>query len=322
MSDQRDGGIAWTDQTWNPVRGCSRVSSGCTRCYAETMAARFIGPGQPYEGLARRTDDGEPRWTGSVRMVPEHLGDPVRWRRPRRIFVNSMSDLFHERLNFEDIASVFGVMAAAPQHIFQVLTKRPERMLEWFKGADDAQLLLDRMAFRARHLDWDVVLGAVPPLAAWPLPNVHLGVSVEDQRTADERIPLLLQCPAAVRWISAEPLLEAVDLAPALGGHGYTNTSSLKLDSVVIGGESGKDARPFDIDWARRIILQCRESGTKVFMKQLGSEPRWDGCATARYPGPPVKAVDVGGAWKPLTKDRKGGDPMEWPEDLRVRELP
>ena len=120
--------IAWTDETWNPLRGCSRISEGCRHCYAETMAARFSGPGQPYEGTIRNG-----RWSGNVRIVPEKLGDPLRWTRPRMVFVNSMSDLFHDNVPNEFIAAVFGVIAAAPRHTFQVLTKRPARMLEWFE---------------------------------------------------------------------------------------------------------------------------------------------------------------------------------------------
>ena len=125
-------GISWTDTTWNPVRGCSRVSAGCMNCYAETQAARIVrmgkGKSTAYDGLVKLTAGGEPRWTGVVRLVPEHLADPLRWKKPRRVFVNSMSDLFHESLTNEQIAAVFGVMAAAPQHTFQCLTKRPARM--------------------------------------------------------------------------------------------------------------------------------------------------------------------------------------------------
>lgn len=319
MSDQRDGGIAWTEETWNPIRGCSRVSEGCRHCYAETMAARFSGPGQPYEGLARSTPSG-PRWTGKVRLVEEHLADPLRWKRPRRIFVNSMSDLFHEALSNEQIAAIFGVMAAAPQHTFQVLTKRAKRMREWFAWAaaqvngarvmcvQAAEAKLGRRVFG---------LGA-----AWPLPSVWLGVSVEDQATADERIPLLLETPAAVRWVSYEPALGPVDLGPWLGEQGYESNSpagwvpkeahldwigptDAHLDWIVIGGESGPGARarPFDVAWARATIAACRAAAVKVFFKQAGSNAIENGARLA-------------------LRDRKGGDPAEWPEDLRVREWP
>ncbi len=315
MSDQRDGGISWTDETWNPIRGCSRVSEGCRNCYAERVAARFSGPGLAYEGLARRTESGEARWTGVVKLVPEHLADPLRWKRPRRIFVNSMSDLFHEGLSNEDIAAIFGVMAAAPQHTFQVLTKRAERMRRWFEwvvsrpgvaGAGGG--FIHPFGIIAPAADSYGVKTSVSALyeqhgggpAPWPLPNVHVGVSVENQAAADERIPKLLECPAAVRWVSYEPALEGVTLRepwlhgrfiecpdetqdettdeclgcdgiPRSGQRGGDPCGAVrgpKLDWIVIGGESGPDARPFDLAWARSTIGQCREAGTKVFVKQ------------------------------------------------------
>jgi protein gp37 len=237
--------IEWTDATWNPVRGCSRVSPGCENCYAERMASRFCGSGQPYEGLVKvhvrrssvhvrrssvdpRVKWSSPRWTGEVRMVPEHLADPLRWKRPRRVFVNSMSDLFHERLKNEEIAAVFGVMAAAPRHTFQVLTKRAERMRDWFRWLESQIAPPEKVGnwTRTGHGHRDVVHYYVRQLltddaaivsgeartGAWPLPNVWLGVSVENQQYADERIPLLLETPAAVRFVSAEPLLGDVDL--------------------------------------------------------------------------------------------------------------
>lgn len=295
--------IEWTDATWNPIRGCSRVSEGCRHCYAEAVAARFSGPGQAYEGLAVMKDNG-PHWTGDVRFVEEHLEDPLKWRRPRRIFVNSMSDLFHESLSDPAVLSIFSVMERAPQHLFQVLTKRPKNML--------------------RVVSW-IGRKFVDNGDRWPLPNVWLGVSVEDQKTADERIPLLLQTPATVRWISAEPLLGAVNLEAtgpmfeklnvlrphqAAIDHGvYENRPG--LDWIVVGGESGADARPFNLDWARSIICQCRDAKVPVFMKQLGARPYEHDCDEA-------ECVDF---WLKL-RDRKGGDPSEWPEDLRVREYP
>lgn len=166
MADQRNGGIAWTDETWNAVRGCSVVSSACKFCYAARQAARFSGKGQPYEGLARMTDAG-PRWTGEVRLVPEHLADPVRWKRPRRIFVNSMSDLFHEKLDDLDIARVFGAMALAQHHTFQILTKRPERMLRWPTEDLDA-VEHDPNGFREEHQGAEVRVRLRDPKGADP----------------------------------------------------------------------------------------------------------------------------------------------------------
>ena len=222
-------GIEWTDATWNPIRGCRRVSNGCEHCYAEAMAHRFSGPGQPYEGLTQIVN-GHPVWTGKVALVEKHLLDPLKdsqmkkpvrnldgerlcgcdseHYRPRRIFVNSMSDLFHPNVPDVWIDRIFAVMALCPQHIFQVVTKRPERMLAYFQGflpptAEDRAM---------RTCAWVADAVAKPP-HAWidsiervprGVPNLHLGVSVEDQATADQRIPLLLQTPAAVRFISAD----------------------------------------------------------------------------------------------------------------------
>jgi protein gp37 len=275
MSDQRDGGIAWTDETWNPIRGCSRVSEGCRHCYAVRMAARFCGPGQPYEGLIRWPMDllhedasGPPRWNGVVRLVVEKLADPLRWRRPRRIFVNSMSDLFHEELTDWQIAAVFGVMAAAPWHTFQVLTKRPQRMKDWFTWVDVMAKRCERVfpddsqGWRSQHIvtsrarHYGAPSSVQPSGDAWPLPNVWLGVSAENQAAADERIPLLLECPAAVRWVSAEPLLGPIDVNTVL------------LDWVVVGCESGPGARPMLLDWVRSIRDQCADADTKFFFKQ------------------------------------------------------
>lgn len=261
MADQRSGGIAWTDATWNPVRGCSRVSEGCRNCYAERFAARFSGEEEGFEsagpqgwittkaegrfhGFAEMTKSG-PRWTGRVEPVHGKFGEPLRWRKPRRVFVNSMSDLFHEKLRDEQLDEIFGVMLGCavldmPRHTFQVLTKRPERMRRyfterspsdlveaWAKAGDgtitmgDADVLFSEYVWGMTSHDWRPDHTA--PLEApsepwkhlrgvWPLPNVWLGVSVEDQKSADERIPLLLETPAAVRFISAEPLLGPVNL--------------------------------------------------------------------------------------------------------------
>lgn len=298
MSDQRKGGIAWTEQTWNPLRGCSRVSEGCRNCYAERVAARFSGPGMPYEGLVTLGGPKGPRWNGNVRVVHEHMGDPLRWRRPRMVFVNSMSDLFHESVSFETIAAIYGVMAAAHKHTFQVLTKRPERAAEFFASLGDCPGHEMAHALCIYPHPWpscvdEEGMGLInmPGLEDWPLTNVWLGVSVEDQSAADARVPRLLDLPGAVRWVSQEPQIGPVEYRPEwLTG----------LDWIVIGGESGPGARLFDAAWARRTIEQCRESGTAAFVKQLGARP--------------AGAVGI--------RDSKGGDPEEWPVDLRVREWP
>lgn len=322
-------GIEWTDATWNPIRGCSRVSEGCRHCYAETVAARFSGPGQPYAGLARFVDrpDGtrEARWTGKVKLVEDQLLTPLRWQRPRRIFVNSMSDLFHENISDDTIDRVFAVMALAHWHTFQILTKRPERMRQYFaetwQPAPARQLMVAgetiSLAAETRPGDrWDQVDHAIDGLTqdsifdqgrfwtpegdligrpAWPrrpLPNVWLGVSVEDQDAADERIPLLLDTPASVRFISAEPLLGPVDLiraggvpkvhhhpdnvpSPALGALvraavRHLNPGRQLLDWVIAGGESGPGARAMQIGWARSLRDQCEAAGVAFFFKQWG----------------------------------------------------
>lgn len=250
MSD--GSAIEWTEATWNPVRGCTKVSAGCKHCYAETFAERFRGvKGHPYEqGF-------------DVRLVPEALDLPLRWRKPRRIFVNSMSDLFHEEVPESFIVDVFATMMEARRHVFQVLTKRPERMRDFL---------------------------ASRPSERPTLPNVWLGTSVEDQAAADERIPHLLATPAAVRFLSCEPLLGPVDLDMVVTeGTGC-------LDWVIVGGESGRKARPCDVSWVRSLVGQCRAADVPVFVKQLGAAHR--------------------------LYDAKGGDPAEWPEDLRVRQWP
>ncbi|MDE2467382.1 MAG: phage Gp37/Gp68 family protein, partial [Bradyrhizobium sp.] len=281
MAKQGDSGISWTDETWGPVRGCSRVSQGCTRCYAERIAARFSGSGQPYEGLAKQTPSG-PRWTGNVKLIEERLLDPLKWRKPRRVFANSMSDLFHENLPDAAIDRVFAVMALAPQHCYQILTKRPERMLRYFSLGGLREELIgieaERVSGIARHTD------AMQPRWPIPLTNVWLGVSVEDQATADERIPLLLRTPAAVRFISAEPLLGPVQLARKWIGRGKplgggpqcdlsrpweAPASMAGLDWFICGGESGPGARPMDIEWARSLRDQCNAAGVAFWMKQL-----------------------------------------------------
>ena len=317
--------IEWTDATWNPVRGCSRVSRGCERCYAEGTARRFAGPGQPYEGLVRLDAKGKPKaqWNGEVRFLPERLAEPLRWRRPRRVFVNSMSDLFHEALAFEQIAAVFGVMAASPRHTFQVLTKRPERARAFFRfmmagqsehGPSEAIACGIHAANHGADVDY---FGITSP---WPIPNVWLGVSVEDQATADERIPALLQLPAAVRWVSYEPALGAVDFsrvkvpdAPSPPSHATVLHAfrgfGSRLDWIVVGGESGHGARPFDLAWARSTVAACREAGVPCFVKQLGAAAR--DVSRGYFPNSELRL-----------RNRKGGDMSEWPEDLRVREWP
>ncbi len=259
-------GISWTDATWNPLRGCSRVSAGCVHCYAETVAARFSGSGQPYEGLVHRITRG---WNGKLRFVEDALEQPLRWARPRLIFVNSMSDLFHENVPDAWIDRIFAVMALALRHTFQVLTKRPERMLAYMNmRTDNREHAISEQMRVISH-------GRDPGLPELPLPNVWLGVSVEDQTAADLRIPLLLQCSAAVRWLSCEPLLGPVDLDrvlwPNKNGHRGEHSGELgQIDWVVAGGESGPGARPMQPVWARTLRDACVQAGVPYYFKQWG----------------------------------------------------
>lgn len=273
--------IEWADTVWNPIVGCFRVSAGCDNCYAMRFAHR--GLTAEHRGLTTVKPGRGVDWTGKVRLVRERLGQPLRWRKPRRVFVNSLSDLFAPALSNEDIAAVFGVMAAAPHHQFLVLTKRPERMRGWFTALPPLSIDVRQAIARAR-IDRGVLTGPAPHgrglfrYGVWPLPNVWLGVSVEDQATADARIPLLLQTPAAVRWVSAEPLLGPVDLEPWLQfppmHDDYKMTMGTQewrgLDWVVAGGESGPGARPMHPDWARSLRGQCAEAEVAFFFKQWG----------------------------------------------------
>lgn len=245
MSDKT--GIEWTDATWNPVTGCTKVSPGCDNCYAETFSERFRGtPGHYFEGGF------------DIQLRPDKLDQPLRWKKPRRIFVNSMSDLFHTDVPDEYILGVFGVMAQATQHTFQILTKRHARM----------RSLLTRWAAEVSWL-------------ANPLPNVWLGVSTEDQKWADIRIPALLGTPAAVRFISAEPLLGPIDLWNAGGINAIepdwvggptagTGCPHPLLDWVIVGGESGRNARPMHPAWATSLRDQCSEAQVPFLFKQWG----------------------------------------------------
>lgn len=245
-------GIEWTDATWNPVTGY---------CYAETFAERWRGTrGHYFE-------------TGfDVQLRPDKLDLPLRWTKPRKVFVNSMSDLFHDKVPDEYIARVFAVMALAPQHTFQLLTKRHGRMRALLNSRDFLQLVWDAWSLEDGP-DESESLGT-DPAERWPLPNVWLGVSAEDQKRADLRIPALLDTPAAVRFVSAEPLLGPIDLhGDPIGkdsvfwiGH---------LDWVIVGGESGPGARPMHPDWARSIRDQCVAGGVPFLFKRWGEWRPW-----------------------------------------------
>lgn len=269
--------IEWTDATWNIITGCSVLSPGCTNCYAMKLAGTRLKNHKSRAGLTRATKSG-PVWTGDVRFNDEWLLQPLQWKRPRKIFVCAHGDLFHDGVADEQLDQVFAVMALAPQHVFQVLTKRPERMRAYICGL--------RHKSRRLYLNAHEFVRA-PYEGGWPR-NVWLGVSVEDQQRADERIPILLDTPAAVRWLSMEPLLGPVSLTSIDLPGGWNEVFPLgqewlgrphvdddgrpmtKLDWIVLGGESGPGARPMHPDWARSVRDQCAAAGVPFHFKQWG----------------------------------------------------
>jgi len=326
--------IEWADWTWNPVRGCSRISPGCMNCYAELdMARKNSNPKVPgCHGYAEFRIIGnrrEAHWTGKVKLIESKLLEPLSWRRKAlrfaqehghkpRVFVNSMSDLFHERLPDKAIDRIMAVAALCPQMNFLFLTKRAERMERYL----NTEFLSNRI--------FQEMIDLTPGEGVWAwggwkemFAHVWLGVSVEDQKRADERIPHLLRTPAAVRFLSVEPMLEEIRLRQewatykmcyACGSSGFVSCDHWRgIDWVICGGESGPGARPFDLAWARSLRDQCKAAGVAFFMKQAGGKPEET-----------VIAPSDGHKWQramPL-KDKKGGDPAEWPEDLRVQEVP
>lgn len=302
MSDNSK--IEWTDATWNPITGCSVVSPGCTNCYAMRLAGTRFAHLPSRAGL---TDDSKagPVWNGQVRFNEQWLTQPLQWKRPRRIFVCAHGDLFHENVPDEWIDKVFAVMALAAQRTFQVLTKRSKRMREYMTrpgvsvrvGLEATEMTLNAITANPRRKigeGFRIFKAAASPgaLKIWPLPNVWLGVTTEDQARADERIPDLLATPAAVRFVSAEPLLGPIDFRRISYGtstgavFGHPNITKIEvtvdalkgapitgipgLDWIIVGGESGKGARPMHPDWARSIRDQCKAAGAAFFFKQWG----------------------------------------------------
>ena len=293
--------IEWTDATWNPITGCSVKSPGCTNCYAMKLAGTRLAPHESRAGLTIDSKAG-PVWTGEVRFNKQWLDQPLRWKKHRMIFVCAHGDLFHENVPDEWIDRVFAVMAICPQHTFQVLTKRADRMQKYCdrlrRGFGTAKVAhaISELGFRGASVDFihrHVKIGH--------LPNVWLGVSVEDQMRADERIPDLLATPAALRWLSCEPLLGPVNLEEAWHGEsaldsecwgdcawcenghpplhncsaGRQSESDLLkgrsgIDWIVCGGESGQGARPMHPDWARSLRDQCEAAGVPFHFKQWG----------------------------------------------------
>lgn len=289
-------GIEWTDATWNPVTGCDKVSAGCDHCYAETLAHRF---------------DGTPQFPNGFRVTlrPDRLNQPLRWRRPRRIFVNSMSDLFHDDVPRDYVAEVWAVMAWSPHHTFQILTKRHGRMRNLLSSRQFRSLVDDYWYEFGRGYNLAAKVGHPGhPYDRWPLPNVWLGVSAENQQWADIRIPALLDTPADVRFVSAEPLLGPITLAdewlPTRCGNCDCdmgcNPAPGGLDWVIVGGESGHGARPMHTDWARGLRDQCQASGVAFLFKQWGEHvtvEQMTAEAAKKYSGPAWDGTD-GVPWR------------------------
>lgn len=263
--------IEWTEATWSPVQGCEAVSPGCAHCYAGGLCATRLRKTPKYQGLAKLVD-GVAKWTGVVRTTPNDLQIPLRWTKPRRIFVNSMSDTFHEDVPDEFLDRMFAVMALTPRHTYQVLTKRIERAAEYLGSDATAIRILKLATLLTKNVEGASlrVTHAEDSMDGFQLPNVWIGTSVEDQKRADERIPHLLKCPAAVRFLSCEPLLGPVDLLrPAFdGSESFSRMGG--IDWVIVGGESGPRARPMHPDWVRTIRDECGVAGVPFFFKQWG----------------------------------------------------
>ena len=360
--------IEWTHMpgfaggTWNTVNGCTPVSEGCRNCYAASFASR--GLHSKFVGLTvRRRDalrDGEKAATravfnGVVWLDEESLTIPLRRKRPTCWFVNSMSDTFHEKVPFDFIDRKVAVAAMCPQHRFLFLTKRPERMAEYLNRSGARTSYYD--AFWTFCNDFPHLARQLPDSpetgSPWPLPNVWLGTSVENQETADARIPHLLRCHG-VRFVSVEPQLGPISLekvAAAFGGSGsckyvdplrgveHVSTPvgekaypTARIDWLIQGGESGPGARPFDVTWARSIRDQCKAAGVPYFFKQAGSKP-FVGDRTCTECDGDGADPDTGKCTfcfggqvlgeRFRFRDKKGGNPAEWPEDLRnCREWP
>jgi protein gp37 len=283
-------GIEWADATWPVVQGCDYDSPGCANCYAVPLIWRLMhNPNPkisgPLQDLVEKRPNGALVWTGKVALRADRLDWPLRWKAPKRIFVPSHGDLFHEDVPDRFIDQVFAVMAMCPQHTFLLLTKRAERLPDYFYTERRVARILDAADELAER-------GSNRFDGVWPLRNLQLGVSVED-RARLPRLVALRATPAALRWASYEPLLE--DLGEVdLTGIGWG----------VIGGESGCGAavRRFDLQWARALLEQHRAAGIPCFVKQLGAQP-W-----------------LGSRLRIELADKKGGDPAEWPRDLCVRE--
>lgn len=316
-------GIEWTDATWNPITGCSIVSPGCTNCYAMKLAGTRLRHIPSRQGLTVDTKAG-PVWSGEVRLNEDWLTLPLQWRRPRRIFVCAHGDLFAENVPDEWIDKVFAVMALAPQHTFQVLTKRASRMRSYFEGrranpcraSDALQELSHSLSEAAHQLAADRL--DIFDSAGICQRNIWLGVSAERQKEADERIPDLLATPAAVRFVSAEPLLGPINIGFShCPKHDFASGFCIglcrdrrKLDWIIVGGESGRAARPMHPEWVRSIRDQCAAAGTAFFFKQWGAWAHSEQTPVP-VPGPSLFDADgspAGDGWHFWTEGDRGSN--------------
>lgn len=294
--------IPWTNETWNPLVGCSRISAGCKNCYAADAAkSARLQQFPQYQTVAD--------WDGTILFVENQLLKPLSWKSPKRVFVCSMSDIFHANVKDKWIDRIFAVMAIASQHTFQILTKRPERMKEYFSDRNRARWICDRALDILRDEEnptqWKFKIHGDRLNVKIPLPNVWLGVSIENHQAATDRIPHLINTPAAIHFLSCEPLIGPVYLHnfyESVPGDCWSTWIDY-LDWVIVGGESGSGARPCDLQWIRGLVKECEYSETAVFVKQLGSMP-----------------IDNGNKLK--LKNRKGGKIYEFPDDLKIREFP
>jgi len=348
--------IEWTDASWNPVAGCTAVSPGCANCYAASMTRRLQANPKLAIAYAGLTNDRH--FTGKIALLQNKLDLPLKWKKPRRIFVNSMSDLFHPDVPFEFIDKVFAVMNATIYriplqlpfmywHTYQILTKRPERAAEYLASREPG--IFNPGAhplFAAGRGEGGPLRGHgsdimnAGAIIAWPLANVWIGTSVENQAAADERIPHLLRCPAAVRFLSCEPLLGPVDLRQkwvkdfdGTNYEGVFDDRGMEIESgiqwLIAGGESGPHCRPCNFDWIRSLRDQCQAAGVPIFIKQLGGNPHgmWEHGEPPKYHlthrngrSEVLESKYKNGRWK--LRDRAGRWMDEWPEDLRIREYP
>lgn len=303
--------IEWTDASWTPIRArnletgkvgwhCTHATPGCEHCYSESLNKR-LGTGLPFKpGHAKDI---------TVFLDAKMLTDPLRWKKPRMVFVCSMTDLFGEFVSQDWIDQMFAVMALAKHHTFQILTKRASRMMDYLNDPE-TEARINRAMDDIAPAHWHD-----REIETWPLANVWAGVSAEDQTRWDERVPLLNRTNAARRFVSVEPQIGRIDTCEVFGiwwnqtdNRWVSVDNRVRPDLIIVGGESGAGARQFRYSWARTIISTCAGAGVACFVKQVGAKPFDD--LAEELPFTPVSLVD-----------RKGGDMEEWPPQLRIREL-